>query len=193
MNSDTSSPTATLPAAVLRTDQLRLRAFLEADIDDVFAGVSDPETQRWLPIPAPGQPYTREFARQWCLESAPGARASGDGQQWAAVEAATDRFVGSFGLTRTKWAAMSTELGYWVAPWARGHGYATEAVAAIARWALDQDLQRVELKAATGNTASQRVAEKTGFRFEGIERNAMQLHESRADLAVYSLIPGDLG
>ncbi|WP_184583920.1 GNAT family N-acetyltransferase [Lipingzhangella halophila] len=191
MSSD--SPTPTLPAAILRTDRLRLRAFTEADIDDVLAGVSDPGTQRWLPIPGPGQPYTREAAQQWCLESAPGARASGDGQQWAAIEATTDRFVGSFGLTRTRWQAMSTEVGYWVAPWARGHGFATEAVAAMARWTLDQGFQRVELKAATGNTASRRVAEKTGFHFEGTERNAMPLHEGRADLAVYSLIPGDLG
>ncbi|RNL87296.1 GNAT family N-acetyltransferase [Halostreptopolyspora alba] len=182
-----------MPAVVLETDRLRLRAFTEADTDAVHAGASDPSTQEWLPMPRPGVAYTREDAHQWCVVHAPQARATGDGQQWAAVEAATDRFVGSFGFTRTLWQSMTTEMGYWVAPWARGRGYAAEAAAALSRWALDQGFERVELKAAMPNAASRRVAEKVGFHFEGIERNAMPLHEGRTDLALYSLIPGDLG
>ncbi|GAA3746536.1 RimJ/RimL family protein N-acetyltransferase [Spinactinospora alkalitolerans] len=182
-----------LPMVVLETDRLTLRAFTEADIDGVHRSASDPLTRRWLPIPAPGRPYTRADAEQWCRVEAPRARADGDGQQWAALERWTGTFVGSFGLTRTLWAARNTEVGYWVAPWARGKGLAPEAVIAISRWALlDQGFERVELKAATGNTASRRVADKAGFSYEGVERNAMPLHEGRTDLAVYSLIPADL-
>lgn len=182
-----------LPSVILETDRLLLRAFTEADIEDVFQAASDPVTQRWLPLPAPGTPYTRADAVDWCTENAPSVRATGEGQQWAAVCAKTRAYAGSFGLLRTDWRARTTEIGYLVAPWARGRGVATEAVSAVVRWVLlEQEFERVELKAATGNIASRRVAEKTGFVYEGVERNSMPLHEGRTDLAVYSVIRPDL-
>lgn len=186
------TPRPIMPAVILQTERLVLRAFTEGDIDDVFAACSDPELQRWIPIPDPGVPYGYDDARRWCLTEAPQTRVSGDGQQWAAVERATGTLVGAFGLLRTLWSSQTTELGYWIAPWARGLGYATEGAVAVSRWALDRGLERVELKAATANAASRRVAERAGFSYEGVERNAMPLHEGRTDLAVYSLIPADL-
>lgn len=181
-----------LPSVILQTERLRLRAFVEGDIDDVYASCTDAELQRWIPLPSPGAVYTREDARMWCRELAPGIRIGGEGQQWAMVERGSGRLVGSVGLVRIVWPAMTTEIGYWVSPWGRGHGYATEAAIAVSRWAIEYGFLRVELKAATGNTGSRRVAERAGFTFEGVERSAMPLHEGRADLAVYSLLPGDL-
>jgi RimJ/RimL family protein N-acetyltransferase len=52
---------------------------------------------------------------------------------------------------------------------------------------------RVELRIATGNAASRRVAEKAGFRVEGVARSAGYVHEGRVDLVVYSLVRSDLG
>ncbi|MFC9085546.1 GNAT family N-acetyltransferase [Nocardiopsis dassonvillei] len=182
-----------LPSVILETERLRLRPFVEGDVDDVHASCTDAELQRWLPLPLPGVPYTREEAERWCCEVAPALRTCGEGQQWAMVERESKRLVGSVGLVRVVWASMNTEVGYWVSPWGRGRGFATEAAVAVSRWALDQGFQRVEIKAATGNTGSRRVAERSGFSLEGVERSAMPLHEGRADLAVYSLLPGDLG
>ncbi|GAA3725049.1 GNAT family N-acetyltransferase [Salinactinospora qingdaonensis] len=182
-----------LPVVILETDRLTLRAFTEADIDPLHQAATDPLTQRWIPLPRPGVAYTRADAEEWCTTGAPSARVSGDGQQWAAIESDTGLFVGSFGLNRTLWTSRITEIGYWVAPWARGNGYAPEAVVAITRWVIvEQRFERVELKAATANTGSRRVAAKAGFTYEGIERNAMRLHAGRSDLAVYSVIPADL-
>ena len=181
-----------LPSVILQTEHLRLRAFVEDDIDDVYASCTDAELQRWIPLPSPGTAYTREDARMWCRELAPGIRIGGEGQQWAMVERDSGRLVGSVGLVRIVWPAMTTEIGYWVSPWGRGRGYATDASIAVSRWAIEYGFLRVEIKAATGNTGSRRVAERAGFTFEGVERSAMPLHEGRADLAVYSLLPGDL-
>ncbi|MBR8745329.1 GNAT family N-acetyltransferase [Nocardiopsis sp. MG754419] len=188
----TVQSTPIMPAVILETERLRLRSLLERDIDDVHASCVDPELQRWIPLPAPGEPYTRESAENFCLRIAPSIRTSGDGQHWAVLEREGDRFVGSMALMRTQWAARVTEVGYWISPWARGHGYATEAVVAVSRWALEQGFQRIELKAGTGNTGSRRVAASAGFVHEGVERNAMPLNTGRTDLAVYSLIPSDL-
>ncbi|ASU86143.1 N-acetyltransferase [Nocardiopsis gilva YIM 90087] len=181
-----------MPIVILQTERLTLRAFTEADIDDVFAAVNDPEIQRWLPLPEPGVPYTHDEAEAWCRTVAPESRVTGDGQKWAIIERDTGRFCGSIGFTRTMWVTQTTEIGYWMAPWARGRGLAAEATIAACRWAIDQGFERIVLRAATANTGSRRVAEKAGFVFEGIERNAMRLHEGRCDMALYSLIPTDL-
>ncbi|WP_017584755.1 GNAT family N-acetyltransferase [Nocardiopsis ganjiahuensis] len=181
-----------MPAVILETERLRLRSLLERDIDDVHTSCVDPEIQRWIPLPAPGKTYTRASAEDFCLNVAPAIRTGGDGQHWAVVEKESGRFAGSVALLRTQWPAMVTEIGYWISPWGRGKGYAAEAVVAVSRWALDQGFQRVELKAAVGNTGSRKVAEAAGFVSEGVERNAMPLHAGRSDLAVYGLIPADL-
>jgi ribosomal-protein-alanine N-acetyltransferase len=88
---------------------------------------------------------------------------------------------------------MTCEIHYWTAPWGRGHGYAAEAARAAAAWALrDRGFARVSLFAVVQNAASRKVADAAGFRFEGILRNAALTRAGRADLATYSLIPGDL-
>ena len=47
-----------------------------------------------------------------------------------AITGRGDRCDGSIGLDRADWESGQAEIGYWVAPWARRRGYATEAVRA---------------------------------------------------------------
>ncbi len=177
------------PETRLETGRLVLRPFEERDVPEVQAACADPGTRTWLLLP---DPYTLDEARAYCLEYAPRALSSG-GVVWAGVDRATGRLVGSFELKGTDWRVRSTEIGYWVAPWARGRGYATEAVRTIARWVLrEQGFARLELRAATGNLASQRVARKAGFRREGLLRNAGVTPAGQVDLVVYGLTPADL-
>ncbi|MFK0191630.1 GNAT family N-acetyltransferase [Kitasatospora sp. NPDC090308] len=50
----------------------------------------------------------------------------------------------------------------------------------------------MQLFAATGNTASQRVAEKAGFQKKGVLRNADYIRTGRVDLFAFSPVPDDL-
>jgi len=85
------------------------------------------------------------------------------------------------------------EVGYWVAPWARGRGVAAQATRVLCEWAIrDHGFERVQLFAATGNAASQRVAEEAGFVREGVARNACCVPDGRADMVLFSLVPEDL-
>ena len=60
------------------------------------------------------------------------------------------------------------EVGFWMAPWARGRGIMTDAVRLVCRWGFaDLGLGRIEWWANVGNDASRRVAEKVGFTMEG--------------------------
>ncbi|MFF3946404.1 GNAT family N-acetyltransferase [Streptomyces sp. NPDC001902] len=178
------------PDTVLRTERLLLRPFTPDDAHDTRASCEDPHTQRWLPLP---RPYTLDDATAWCTTVSHALRESGDGIHFAVTDADGGRLVGTVGLKRTDWRALTSEVGYWVSPWARGRGIATEATRALATWLLaEQGFQRLELRAATGNTASQRVATKAGLRREGVLRNAGFVHTGRVDLVVFSLVPGDL-
>ena len=58
----------------------------------------------------------------------------------------------------------AVEIGYGILPQFQGRGYATEAVAAMCRWAFEQDsVTAVEAEVESGNLASLRVIEKCGF------------------------------
>nr|WP_202553242.1 GNAT family N-acetyltransferase [Streptomyces sp. SID4936] len=179
------------PETVLHSRRLVLRAFDTGDIPDTRASCSDALTQRWLPLP---QPYTLDDATAWCTTTAHAMRDSGDGIQFAITDASTKRLMGQVGLKKTDWRARVSEVGYWVSPWARGRGIAAEATRMLAHWLLtNQHFQRMELRAATENTASQAVALKAGFHREGTLRNAGFVHGAQVDLVLFSLLPGDLG
>ncbi|MFD5559124.1 GNAT family N-acetyltransferase [Kitasatospora griseola] len=100
--------------------------------------------------------------------------------------------MGTVGLKKTDWRARVSEVGYWVAPWARGRGIAAEATRVLGEWLLtDQAFQRMELLAATENTASQKVVLRAGLHREGVLRNAGFVHAGRVDLVLFSLVPQD--
>jgi RimJ/RimL family protein N-acetyltransferase len=56
------------------------------------------------------------------------------------------------------------EIGYGLAPSARGHGYAAEAVNALLALAADHGLSRVIAETTLDNVASQRTLVRAGFR-----------------------------
>ena len=56
------------------------------------------------------------------------------------------------------------EIGYGLAPSARGHGYAAEAVTALLTVAADHGLSRVVADTTLDNIASQRTLIRAGFR-----------------------------
>ena len=180
----------TFPVTELKTERLLLRPHGEQDIEPTVAMFADEVSKLWLSAP---QPYTEQEGRRWCTDTSHVLRAMGDGIHWAITDAATGRYLGGIGVKGTDWLRRSTEIGYAMAPEARGRGYASEATRAAACWLLvDQGLNRVELFAATGNLASQRVAEKAGFVREGVARNSGFTHHGQHDMVMFSLVPADL-
>ena len=90
--------------------------------------------------------------------------------------------------------AESSGLGYLVAPEARGRGVAVRALRLVTHWGFEQlRIERLALWTLPGNVRSQRVAERAGFRFEGLARNWESDRDEQAmDAVMYSLTPEDL-
>jgi RimJ/RimL family protein N-acetyltransferase len=191
--------TSTFPGISISTERLVLRPLEEDDVPALAEMMNDELVAAWTSVP---QPFTEEGARRWVTDHAPGQRASGRGLDLAVTEFLTQRLVGIVQLGRTNWHIRSTELSYIIAPWARGEGYASEAALATAQWLFrDQKFERIELRTAADNTASQQVAQKIGCISEGVLRNACIARtrtedgtwaDLRTDFIVWSLLPEDL-
>ncbi len=176
-----------LPTAVVRTERLVLRPYRPEDADAVHRACQDADIQRWLTAVA--VPYTGEDARAWVEELAPAERATGEGLP--TVVEADGELVGAAGV-HFRPSRLGPEIGYWIAPWARGRGYAAEAAHALAAWALGLGAPRVHLYADVGNTASQAVAERAGFTREGVVRSCLDYRDgSRGDAVLFGRLPED--
>jgi RimJ/RimL family protein N-acetyltransferase len=93
---------------------------------------------------------------------------------------------------RINWEHGRGEVGYWVGARARGTGHATRAVRLICELGFSSlGLERIELFAATGNPASQRVAERAGFTREAVMRSFWVGRDGRHDMVCFGLLAGD--
>jgi RimJ/RimL family protein N-acetyltransferase len=178
-----------LPGEPLIEGETALRPWRDADLPAIVAACQDPEIARWTRVP---WPYGESDARQYLLQRFD-ALHSGTAAPFAIVEARQDgRLLGSISLISLHWAHRRGEVGYWLAREARGQGHATQAVRLICRWgAAALGLERIDLLAATGNAASQRVAERAGFTCEGVLRSYMEGKEGRQDMVAFGLLAGD--
>lgn len=170
------------------TARLLLRPWRPEDAAPVRVACADPSIQRWLAVP---RPYTLADAERWVTEEGHANRRSGTGLQCAIVSGADGRLVGSAGLRIDSGARPVAEVGYWISPWARGRGYATEATIGLCRWAFAHGTPRVELLAAVGNESSQRVALAAGFRREGLLRSTVQDGRSWTDAVLFGRLASD--
>ena len=107
---------------------------------------------------------------------------------FAVFDLATGDFLGGAGLNFVNRAHNFCNLGYWTRSSRSGRGIATAAAKLAARFGLSElKFQRIEILAAVGNVASQRVAGKTGALREGILRKRLLLYNKPHDAIMYSL------
>jgi RimJ/RimL family protein N-acetyltransferase len=168
---------------------IRLRPPTVADLDAVVAACRDDESVRWTTVP---HPYERGDAEFFVGPQAQGRWLRGDGAVYAIVDSA-DRYAGSMALRIKPCDPAVGDVGFLVAPHARGRGYAPAALRVLCQWGVRAlDLSRIEWRAHVGNDASRRVAEKAGFTLEGTVRAGLQHRGERRDAWLGALLAGDL-
>jgi RimJ/RimL family protein N-acetyltransferase len=180
---------SSFPSPVIRSARLELREYSAGD-DGLVRGLLDCGSPEALP---PGAPSDPDEVAGWLAEGAHRLREYGTGVHLMMLDRAVGQIVGSIGLFHADWEVRSVEIGYGVRPDERGKGYATEALGAVARWALTEGgVQRAWLTANTDNVASVRVAEKAGFRREGTLRRTGLEDDGLHDQALFSLLDDEV-
>jgi RimJ/RimL family protein N-acetyltransferase len=174
-----------LPAEPLVAETTALRAWRDSDLPALVRICQDPEIVRWTAVPAN---YGEADARNYLLRRHD-AIVAGAAAPFAIVSAGEERLVGSISLVRLAWEHRRAEVGYFLAPEARGEGHATRAVGLICEWAFRSlDIERLDLYAATENVASQRVAERSGFTREAVLRSFMREKGVQLDMVAFGLL-----
>ncbi len=147
----------------------------------------DPAVQRFTLFPVPPPPG---FAADWLARYEAG-RAERTREAFAVVDAA-GVFLGVALVVDHDAATRTAELGYIVAPEARGRGVATRALRLLTAWTFaNLGPLRVELRISADNVASGRAAARCGYLREGVLRSAYFKHGQRSDLEIWSRQPGD--
>lgn len=147
---------------------LALRRWRAADVPQIAAACVDPEIQRWTLVP---DGYDEDSARDFLARGDAGW-ADGTLASLAVVPAGDpDAILGAVGFGRPDWeTGAAADAGYWVVPQARGRGVASGGLELLTRWAFETlGLRRLELHVIAGNVASERVAERAGYRRAGTD------------------------
>ena len=150
----------------IETARLRMRPFILDDLDPLSLIYGDADVMKYI---RDGQPVSREqteaslksFIEEW--------NRHGFGL-WAVLYKEDESLIGFCGL-RFLDNTPEVEVGYRLAKTHWGMGLATEAARASLRYGFETlDLQRIVAVVHPQNSASQRVLEKIGLRYEKVGR-----------------------
>lgn len=98
------------------------------------------------------------------------------------------RIAGVTGYNSIHGANRTGVIGYWLGAAYNGRGIMTASVRALtAHGFTTLDLNRQHISAATGNLRSRAVAERAGYRVEGVRREAEWLYDHYVDLVDHGL------
>lgn len=175
------------PLLALQVDQdIQLRLLEDRHAEAYFTLLSRNRTHLrqwigWMEF-EPELESTRAFLQQALLEFARNETFQ-TGIWWQ------NQLVGTIDLSRFQWQSRRAELGYLLSADAQGQGIATRSCRALINYAFsDYQLNKIEIRCATGNIRSRALAERLGFQQEGTLRQAEILHGHPVDYALYGLL-----
>jgi RimJ/RimL family protein N-acetyltransferase len=155
------------PEYPIRTERLLLRPLeAPADVEAMYAYQSRPDVCRYIPY----EPRSRQQITDRLFDPERNRSVLDDAGQALSVGVVrqdTGELIGDVVLFWTSAEHRSGEIGYVINPDQHGHGYATEASAALLALAFDGlDLHRVIARIDERNDASAAVLRRLGMRQE---------------------------
>jgi len=173
---------ATMATRQLQTERLILRGYKRSDIPSIVRLIGAREVAATtLRIP---HPYTEKDARALLAMIAKDKTLT----RFGIFLCETGEHCGGIGLN-LELDHDRAELGYWIGVPYWGRGIATEAAQEILRYGFEtMGLHRIFSNCFAGNTASQRVLEKIGMKYEGRSRQHIKKWGEYKDLENYGLL-----
>jgi ribosomal-protein-serine acetyltransferase len=170
-------------------DGIHLQIMEERHAEAIFSVVdaNREHLRPWLPWvdKTHSSEYTRQFIRE-ALEQF--ARNEG----FSAAIWAHGEIAGAIGFHNVNWLNRNVEMGYWLASGFQGHGIVTDACRALIDYAFTEwELNRVEIRCATGNSRSAAVPKRLGFTLEGTLRQAQWVSDKFYNLFVFGMLVGE--
>ncbi|MGA3147605.1 MAG: GNAT family protein [Acidimicrobiales bacterium] len=171
------------PEPQLRGSDFVLRPFREGDFEAALEFSRDQATDPWVPpLPADDPVAVVELFEQY--------RRDDQLLHLVIAEELGDAYLGE--VMVMMYDHQMGEYGCGVVQRARGRGIATEALRMFAGWSAKAlDIQRLQALVALQNVPALLLAERVGFRREGVLR-AYWAHEGgRVDAVILSMLPAE--
>jgi RimJ/RimL family protein N-acetyltransferase len=182
-------PQIALPADAVGDALLQLRAVTEADVPAFVEAFQDPAIAQGAYHGK--MPATDEALRPYLRRNAERMQ-SGEGVLLAIWEAGAERLSGQTMLFDVDWDNRSAELGFWIAPWARGRGLSVPALRLTLRFAFDHvGMGRVVGLTGVENVLAQRAMERAGLEREGVLRGFERTPTGRMDQVCFACLCDD--
>jgi RimJ/RimL family protein N-acetyltransferase len=178
------------PRYPVKTERLRLRPLTVEDVDEALAYRSREDVCRYLPF----EPQTRERLLSRLTGDLSRTQITEEGQSLTlgAFLAETSELIGDVVLFFHSDKNGAGELGYVFAPEAQGHGYATEACAAVLSLGFEQlGLHRVIAQLDARNAPSERLAQRLGMRQEAHLIQDVMFKGEWSDRLIYAILSGE--
>jgi RimJ/RimL family protein N-acetyltransferase len=185
------------PMVTLSDGVVSLRPWSRDDAGFLAGATADPAIRRYngvldrLGHPNPplstadAEAVIDTFALNWRTYATTGTPS---GVAFAIVDATSGELAGCCGVDDWSKADVA-QIGYWIAPAARGHGHATRAVVLLTRWLFELGAARVFLTIVAGNDASVAVARRAGFVQEATLRAHGVWEGQRCDVLLFAALP----
>ena len=151
---------------LLDTDRLVLEPMGERHADAFFEPLHDETLYEWISMDKPSSlAWLRDHWRGIENRLAPDHQTAWP--TWAVRRKSDGVYLGRVDAEITL-AMEASNVGYYLFPAHWGQGYATEAVQAASQHLISQGVHRLVATVTTGNTASERVLQKAGYRFSRV-------------------------
>jgi RimJ/RimL family protein N-acetyltransferase len=172
------------PDPELHGSSFALRPFRAGDFEEARALNRDQATALWVP-PLPADEPTE------VVETYERYRAEGELLHLVVADTDSDLYLGEVMVVMCD--HRLGEFGCGLASQARGRGIGTEALSLFVTWsAAALDLRRLQVLVATENIAALRLAERVGFRQEGVLRSYWDHGGEPIDAVMLSMLPGEV-
>ncbi len=169
----------------LETERLILRRMKPSDAKDMFEYAKRSDVTEFLLW----EPHTSYEQTQDYLRFLQTRYRTGDFYDWAVVDKADKKMIGTCGFANLDFQNNRAEIGYVLNPAYWGRGIAPEAVRRVMEFAfMELNVHRVEARYIVGNERSRGVMEKCGMVFEGIARSSMYIKGQYRDIGTCSIV-----
>lgn len=170
------------PVLETRRPDVLLAPFSRLHREELLEAADDERITRYMTERFP-YPYTEEDAATWI------AKCEAEVPPLSFAILVEDELAGGVGCEpRDDIRSGTAEVGWWLTPRRWGRGITAVAVERFIEYCFDDlGLHRVEAGVFVSNPASARVAEKAGFRLEGVSRDAYLKNGALVDRLSYGL------
>jgi len=168
---------------MLKGSNIYIRIIKEADLESLFYFLNDIDSQgEFLPVTLTSETKLRsQYAENGFIS---------DASEQYLITNKSDEIVGSIWAFKSVPYFDAIEVGYQIFDHEnRGKGYAAEALTMFHQYLFEaKQVKRIELRIATENEPSEKVAIKVGFTLEGTNREAAYSKGKLHDMNLYAML-----